>query len=397
MELMHPDIAQLMELLNIPGTSTEETAIAAHIEKLFRSLGVPADAIRYDRTQAQSEYGGQCGNLIIRLPRRGNHPGVSRLFMSHIDSVSLCRGTKPRFAPAAAGQPARIENDNPASALGADNRSGVAVLLHIARTLLTGTQPHPPLWFVFTVQEELGLIGSRGLDLASLVPDPPVMGFNYDGGRVRNIVIAVTGTTRMFIDLHGKAAHTGVNPQDGVSTAAAAAMAIAELVHDGWHGRIARDGRTGSANIGILQGGEMTNTCMSKLIVRGEARSHDPAFRQQIVDRYRDAFTRAAAATRNASGECVRMEWKLGPCYDSYALQADEPVVKIASAALRQGGIEPVLEVNDGGMDSNWINAKGLPMVTLGTGQHGAHTVAEWIDADEFLVACQLSERMALA
>jgi tripeptide aminopeptidase len=393
---MHPAIARLLELLAIPGTSTEETATGAYLEAFFRARGVPAGDLRYDRAQDQSEYGGQCGNLIVRLPGRGAHPGPARLFLAHMDSVALCRGTRPRLVPAADGQPTRIVNDNPASALGADNRSGVAVLLHLADTLLTGTQPYPPLWFVFTVQEELGLIGARGLDLTSLVPNPPQLGFNYDGRDVRNIVVAVTGTTRMFVDLHGKAAHTGVNPQDGVSTAAAAAVAIAELVQGGWHGPIRKGERRGSANVGILQGGEMTNTCMSKLIVRCEARSHDQAFRQEIVDRYRDAFARAAAATRNAAGECVRMEWKLGPCYDSYALRPDEPVIRIAAEAVRRAGREPVLEVNDGGMDSNWIVPKGVPMVTLGTGQRGAHTVAEWIDADEFLLACRLSEEMAL-
>lgn len=393
---MEPIIKELIELLNIPGPSTEEKMVAAYVESVFRSLGVPGSAIRYDHAQDQSEYGGQVGNLIIRLPRRGGHPGASRLFMAHIDSVALCRGARPQLVPAADGRPRRIVNDNPQAALGADNRTGVSVLVHLARHLCGGAAAHPPITFAFTVQEELGLIGARGLDLAALQPDPPAMGFNYDGGRVTNIVVAVIGATRFFIDLHGKAAHTGINPQDGVSCAVAAAKAIADLARAGWHGRIERPEGKGSANIGVLQGGQMTNTVMDTLVVRGEARSHDAAFRQQIVDLYHDRFMQMAGDTRNASGECARVDWKLGPCYDAFALPADAPVVRTASAAMRALGIEPVLEVNDGGMDANWINARGLPMVTLGTGQHGAHTTREWIDADEHLAACRLAERIAV-
>ena len=393
---MEPIIDELLRLLNIPGPSTEEAAVAAYIEGVFRSLGVPETAIRYDRAQDQSEYGGQVGNLIIRLPSRGAHPGGSRLFMAHIDSVPLCRGTRPRLVPAEGGKPRRIVNDNPEAALGADNRTGVNVLVHLARHLCGPGVAHPPVTFVFTVQEELGLIGARGLDLAALQPDPPAMGFNYDGGRVTNVVVAVIGATRFFIDLHGKAAHTGINPQDGVSCAVAAAKAIADLARAGWHGRIERPEGKGSANIGILQGGQMTNTVMDTLVVRGEARSHDAAFRQQIVDLYHARFAQTARETRNAAGECARMDWKLGPCYDAFSIPADAPVVQTASAAMRALGIKPVLEVNDGGMDANWINARGLPMVTLGTGQHGAHTTGEWIDVDEHLAACRLVERIAV-
>jgi len=393
--MMHPSVDELLALLAIPGPSTEEQAMATHVEKSLRACGVPAEAMRYDRTQEQSEYGGATGNLIVRLPRRGGHAGASRLFMTHLDTVALCRGSRPRLVPAGDGKTARIVNDNPDAALGADCRTGIAVLLHLAR-FLAACPAHPPIWMVFTVQEELGLIGARGLDLGLLQPDPPVMGFNYDASRPDHVVTAIIGTTRFFIDLHGKAAHTGINPQEGVSTATAEALALAELVRDGWHGRIVRPEGRGSANIGVLRGGEMTNTVMDTLVVRGEARSHDPVFRRQIVDRYRDAFQRAAAATRNVSGESVRMSWKLGPCYESFALRDDAPVVQAACAALRRLGVSPVLESNDGGMDNNWTNAKGLPTVSMGTGQHGAHTVAEWIDVDEFLLACRASEQVAV-
>jgi len=47
-------------------------------------------------------------------------------------------------------------------------------------------------------------------------------------------------------------------------------------------------------------------------------------------------------------------------------------------------------------MDANWINPRGLPMVTLGSGQHGAHTVEEWVNLEEYLAACALIEKLSI-
>ena len=393
---MDADIDDLMRLLAIQGVSAEEKNVASHIESELRKLGVPAEMIRYDQAQGQSEYGGTVGNLIVYLPRKGGHEGRSRLFMAHMDTVMLCRGAEPRMVPADSKGPDRIENADPKAALGEDCRTGVAVLLHLARSLLMA-HSQTTVWLIFPVQEEVGLIGARGLDLSALTPEPPVMGFNMDGGSVGSVVTAVTGATRFFMEIEGLAAHSGINPELGVSSVAAAAVALANLVQNGWHGPIQRGESCGSANIGVIQGGEMTNTVMDKLVLRGEARSHDPVFRKTIVDQYRDAFEYAAAGTRNVKGDCARLKWTLGPSYESYALSPDAPVVLAAVSAIRKMNLKPVLDDrNNGGSDANWINAHGVPMVVLGTGTRAVHTVKEWIDLEEFRLACRLAVLIAV-
>ncbi|MCG3180975.1 MAG: Carboxypeptidase G2 [Phycisphaerae bacterium] len=392
---MNQSISDLLDLLNVPGVSTEENRVADHLKAFLKARGVPAGAIREDRAFEQSEYGGTQGNILVRLPARGGHKGAARFLCAHIDTVALCRQSRPRFVPDPAGGVGGIVNDNPEAALGADNRSGVAVLLHVLRALTGDDRPHPPIWIGFLVQEELGLIGARGLDLDAMQPDRPVMGFNFDGGRPHRVVTAVIGTSRVLMELHGKAAHAGVSPQKGVSCAVAMAKALADLARGGWHGLIEKPEGKGTANIGILRGGEMTNTVMDRLIVHGDVRSHDTAFRNRLVDLYVSTFEKAAADTRNAAGEAARLTWKLGPCYDSFALDAGEPVVRTAMAAVRSAGLDPEIEINDGGMDANHLNAKGLPTVTLGTGQSGAHTVEERIDLELFLQGCRIAETVA--
>ena len=388
-------IDDLMNLLRISGLSGEEDGVIAHVLDVQRQLGPPAATVRRDESHRRSEYGGAAGNLAIHLPRRGGHTGGGRLFLAHLDKVALAREAKPRLVPGAGGEAGRIVNDNHAAALGGDDRTGVAVLLHILRTLAAGNQPHPPVTLVFTVQEEVGLIGARELDVAALAPERPALGFGFDSGNPAHLIHAITGAERFFIEIRGRAAHAGLNPQDGVSCAVVFAKALADLAGSGWHGRIRRPEGCGTANIGVLQGGVMTNTVMDRLAVRGEARSHDAAFRARTVAAYRAAFERAAAGTRNTAGESAHIEWTAGPSYEAFALPETAPVVQLAKDCLRGVGLEPVLEKNDGGMDANWLNAHGIPTVMFGCGQRSVHTTAEWIDVADFLTACRLAERLA--
>jgi tripeptide aminopeptidase len=217
----------LLALLPIPGPPGDERLVAEYVREQCRALGVADDAMTCDETQNQSEYGGNTGNLFVRLD--GTRGGPRRMMATHLDTVPLAVGCKPRV------DGDRVVNENPDSALGADARNGVAALLHCVRQLRSLDGDHPPVTFLFTVQEEVGLVGARGVDVSKLGPERPAMGFEFDGGRTNEIVTAIIGTERMNIEVTGKAAHGG-RPQAGVSAAAIEAIAVAELVRDGWFG-----------------------------------------------------------------------------------------------------------------------------------------------------------------
>jgi len=60
----------------------------------------------------------------------------------------------------------------------------------------------------------------------------------------------------------------------------------------------------------------------------------DAVFRQRIVDLYRVTFQQAAAGTKNAAGEAAHTEWKLGPCYKSYAIPRDALVERTTVSVM---------------------------------------------------------------
>ena len=101
----------------------------------------------------------ETGNLIVDLP--GTRPGPRLLFSTHLDTVPLCAGAKPRR------EGDRIVSDG-TTALGGDARTGCALLVTLAETLLKHRLPHPPITLLFTVREESGLHGARELNPADL-------------------------------------------------------------------------------------------------------------------------------------------------------------------------------------------------------------------------------------
>jgi tripeptide aminopeptidase len=378
--IMTEAITDLMDLLKIDGPPSKEADVAAFLKNRLIQLGVPAQNITEDNAQEQSEYRGNTGNLIAHID--GQHPGPRLMFSTHMDTVPDAVNCSPRI------ENDRIINDNPKTALGGDNRCGCAALLHLTRELIALEGNHPPITLIFFIQEEVGLVGARGMDLSML--GDPAMCFNLDGGRPDRFVTKVIGTERFTIDITGIASHAGGRPGDGISAAVIAAHALSELDRNGWHGKVEKPEGTGSANTGIVHGGQGSNVIMPNMNILAEARSHDPTFRKKIIDTWKDAFTRSAQSMTNPEEKSGSVTFGPGPTYEAFSLEESDPVVQISLNAAKTCGLDPQTLSNDGGMDANQIVAHGIPAITFGAGQRQVHTVHEWIDLTDFENACQL-------
>ena len=124
--------------------------------------------------------------------------------------------------------------------------------------------------------------------------------------------------------------------------------------------------------------------------LRGETRSHDPAFLKEITAIYRKAFDRAAKSVKNHQRKTGKVRFQASHDYQAFRLERSEPVVRFTAATLRSLGRKPNLTIVDGGLDANYLYEKGVPTVTLGAGQHSPHTVNEYVDIRNFLGGCEL-------
>jgi len=381
-------ITRLLRSLAVEGVTGQEKAIGQEVVRALVEAGVPRRAIRFDQANAKIPLPTQTGNLIVTLP--GTRPGPTRLFMTHLDTVPLCAGAVPvrkgrRIKPAGK------------TALGGDNRTGVACLVTMVATLLEHGLPHGPMTLLFTVREESGLWGARFVDVNDL--GKPALAFNVDGGSPVELTVGAVGAERWDVEVFGKASHAGAHPERGISATAVAALALANVVKDGWFGKVIRNGSEGTSNVGTFGGadgrpaGQATNVVTDYARLTGESRSHDPRFVRAITAAYREAFASASrrVCDHNGKGAKVRFHTRLD--YHPFRLQPDAEVVRLAQKAARGAGFDPVLRVTNGGLDANWMVRHGVPTVTFGAGQRNVHTVEEYVDLADFRDGC----RMALA
>lgn len=376
-----------MDLMAIPGPSGQEGQVIDYIIGKLRKAGLPAALIQQDKPPKNTPVEGLVGNLVVKLP--GTIKAPRRLLMAHLDTVPICVGSKPKR------NGDFVRSADPATGLGADDRAGAAVILNTALEVLRRRLPTPPLTFFWPVQEEIGLYGARNAKLSML--GSPKLAFNWDGGTPAKITIGATGGYRMKIDIQGLASHAGNAPEQGVSAIAIAGLAIAELQNAGWHGDIHKSGKHGTSNIGVISGGAATNVVTDRVTLKAEARSHDPQFRNEIILAICGAFERAARAVQSAQGihGKVTIDGQLD--YEAFRLSDNEPCILAAEAAVRAAGLEPIRAISNGGLDANWMTARGIPTVTLGCGQMNPHTISERLDVPAFEAATRIALSIATA
>jgi tripeptide aminopeptidase len=383
-------IALLRRFLGVEGVTGEEEAIGREVVQALVEAGVSRRAMHFDGARARIPLPTQTGNLIVHLA--GTRPGPARLFLTHLDTVPLCAGARPvrkgkRIVPAGR------------TALGGDNRTGVACLVNLAATLLERRLPHPPLTLLFTVREESGLWGARHVDPADL--GQPTFGFNVDGRSAAELTIGAVGAERWQAEVFGRAAHAGAHPEQGISATLVASLALAAIHQACWFGRIRRDGYEGTSNVGSFGGpngtsaGVATNVVTDHVLIRGEARSQRLSFARAITAAYRQAFRAAAGKVRDDRGRVARVRFQAHLDYYPFRLKSNAAVVSFAQAAAQRAGKPASLRMSRGGLDANWLVRHGIPTITFGAGQNNIHTTEEFVDLSEFEAGCRLALALA--
>lgn len=336
-----------VRLAGIASPTGEEREVADAVLTYLGDLGL---SVREDDSAAVTGCG--CGNLIARIPGRGESPAVG--LCAHLDTVPV------DHAPVVVVKDGYVRSDG-TTPLGADDKAAVAVLLELARELVV-EPPAGDVELVFTAGEEASLLGAKALDLDALSA-PHVFVLDSDGPP-GTVVVASPTQRRITAEFTGVAAHAGIAPERGRNAAVAAAQAIAAMPL----GRI--DDET-TANIGVVRGGAASNVVAERCFVAGEARSHDLAKVTEQTQR----MVQALATAAGAAGVDVEIDVQEG--FRGYRHDLDSMLVAIGRRAALRAGLEARLVPGGGGSDANVFNAAGLPALTLGVGFEHAHSSAE--------------------
>lgn len=340
-------LSTFIDLALIDSPTGEEADVAAYCAIALEAIGCE---VSFDDTQLIT--GANVGNLIGVLP--GTAPGVLAL-SAHMDCVMQCRGVEPYVEDGVV----RSAGD---TVLGADDKAGLAAAIECGRRLVESGEARPTIRFLFSVSEEIGLVGAKALSPDAAVADLCLV-LDAHGAPGGIVVASPTHYTFRAV-FTGKAAHAGVEPESGVSALRMAASAIVDMPN----GRL--DAET-TANVGTIEGGVATNVVTAKVTITGECRSIDP----ERVERVREEMDSVMRRAATEGGGEVEIAWTRE--YTGFRAADDDPAVMLVSAACRDMGVEPHTYATGGGSDANVIAALGVPTLALGCGMTDVHSTDE--------------------
>ena len=344
-------IESFVELVKIDSVSREEKKIADFLVKKLKDLGLEVIV-----DQAGEKVKSNSGNIIARL--KGNtDKAIPIMFSAHMDTVvpgkninPLCDGEK-------------IVSDGK-TILGADDKAAIAALLEALHIIKEKNISHGDIEIVFSICEEIGLKGAKNLDISSLNAR---IAFVLDaGGQVGKIITTAPSQNSLKIIIYGKSAHAGSNPEEGINAIQVAGFALSRM-------KLGRIDEETTTNVGIISGGKATNIIPDEVTFEGEVRSR----KEEKLEKYTEQLKKIAEDT--AQEFKAKAEVKINREYYCYNLSTDDQVVKIATKAVKDMGLQPLLCPSGGGSDANVFNKKGFPSVVLAVGMEKVHTLEEYI------------------
>ncbi len=346
----------LLELVRIDAPSGGEQRIAEHIAAKFTAMGI--------LVQSDSLY-----NLTAKLDGRGKP-----LFLNaHTDRVEPGMGVRPLV------ENGRIRSDG-TTVLAADDLAGVVAILEGVQSIVEAGTAHLPLEIAITTQEEIGLVGAKGLDLSQFKAKEGVV---FDGhGPIGEITLASPSHNLINATIIGKAAHSGVAPEQGIDAIRIAARAISKM-------KLGRIDKETSANVGTIKGGSARNIVPERVELAAEARSRNPRKLERQTRAMKQALERAAKPY------AAKVDIKVERAYNQYKFAKRDPVVKRLAEAIRRVGREPRYGVTGGGSDANIFNAKRLKCIVTSVGYEKIHTTGEYIPIAELAKAAELVVALA--
>lgn len=334
--------------------------------------GEEKEFIEFLKTKFQQEFNGRCqvdsyGNLICKIPPKNSPASEPLMLAAHADTVKPGKGVKPVVRNG-------VIYSSGDTVLGADCKGGIAEILE---AVMSATK-HPPLEIVITREEEIGFTGAKNLDYSLISAKRGVL---VDMDALDAIVIG--GPSHMLIDIEitGKGAHSGMEPEKGISAIKAASLAIATL----------KDGRIDpetTANFGIIQGGLIRNGVPEKCTIKAEVRSLNHEKCIALSNIYKEVLEVIARSIG------AKAEVNLNLAYKATRISEDAHMVQVAKKALKSVGIEPKIIVITGGLESAIYNEKGIEMIPIGNGVRSEHTTSENISVEDMNKVVQVLQHI---
>jgi tripeptide aminopeptidase len=313
-------------------------------------------------------------------------------FCSHIDTAPDCSGTgvKPILHKDYTGAPIVLPDDNSQvitteaypylkkhigksiitasgkTLLGADDKSGVAIIMDMAHYLMTHPAfKHGSIKILFTPDEEVGR-GTEKLDLSKVGAH---FGFTLDGGEVGTFEDETFSADAATIVIDGVSAHPGYAKGKMINAIKIAAEIAAALPKDSWCPE-ATSGREGFVHPVDINGIQEKATLQfivrdfdTPMLVVHEKKLFDMA--QNVVSKYPGVTITCSVTEQYRNMKEI--------------IDQHPHITSLAKAAYEKAGLTMVKEPIRGGTDGSRLSFMGLPCPNIFTGMQAIHSKHEWV------------------
>ena len=359
-------LLEFKNLLQIESPSLKEGKLAYYLADIFEALGLKP----FFDTSSEAT-GSEVGNLIVKIP--GTISSSPLLFCAHLDTVGPCEGVEVI-------EENGIIRSNGKTILGADDKAGIVILVELVKALKETQIPHPPLEFVFTTAEEIGLLGAKNLDYHHLEAK---MGFVLDSELPEEIIIGAPSSYQFVIKIKGKSAHAGLEPEKGIN----AIKILAQIITNLPTGRI--DQET-TMNIGKINGGKYINIVPDFAFAEGEMRSHNEEKLENLKKQIETTIKEVIETYPERSQELPSGEVNFTKVFKAFYIEEKDPLLELVKKAGERIGLTIRVKKKEGGSDANVFNERGIKCVILGTGMQKVHTTEEFIRVKDLLTSARL-------
>jgi tripeptide aminopeptidase len=313
-------------------------------------------------------------------------------FCSHIDTAPDCSGTgvKPILHKDYTGAPIILPDDNSQvitteaypylnkhigksiitasgkTLLGADDKSGVAIIMDMAHYLMTHPAiKHGDIKILFTPDEEVGR-GTEKLDLSKVGAH---FGFTLDGGEVGTFEDETFSADAATIVIDGVSAHPGYAKGKMINAIKIAAEIVAALPKDSWcpEATCGREGFVHPVDINGIQ-----EKATLQFIVRDFDTATLAVHEKKLFDVAQNVVSKYPGVTITCS---VTEQYRnMKEIIDQHP-----HITSLAKAAYEKAGLTMVKEPIRGGTDGSRLSFMGLPCPNIFTGMQAIHSKHEWV------------------
>ena len=268
--------------------------------------------------------------------------------------------------------------------LGADDKSGVAVIMSAAAHLMAHPEiPHGPIRLCFTCDEEIG----HGVDHVDLKKLGAVCAYTLDGDGVGSIDGETFSADQAIVTVTGVNIHPSIGKGKMVNALRIMSEFIAQMPADRLSPETT-DGREGFLHPYHLEGGVAQATV--RIILRDfetPALTEYAALLERIAVKLGQKHPRASIDIRIVEQYRNMRE----------GLAKEPRAMAKAIEATRAAGIQPRQTIIRGGTDGSRLTAIGLPTPNLSTGEHNPHSPLEWTSLEEMQQAVDVLVALAKA